>query len=173
MIIYTKGTILGFSYDFWTHLHGSAVPRGSLTSLMSVMLFFIFKYVFTESPYVILHPYAVGLLASVTCFAVIFRSQSAIARYYEAAREAHHMQSKLADAASMAITFSMAAVARIEDNLVERMTKTQEMNKKEAVAERRRKHNAFCARITHNVSLFTATAYLLLRSDEDANYCYA
>lgn len=182
MIIYQKGSILGLSHDFWTHLQGSALPRASLSSIMSVGLYFLFQWVLTdqkEDRYEeIIHPYAVGFLASVTCFAVIFRSQSAIARYYEAARETHSMQSKLADATSMAVTFSTAAVCGSEDEdgpsksapHAEQPRKTGRHATIMVKSERRREHEAFCARIIHNVSLFTATAYLLLRYDEEPNY---
>ncbi len=168
MIIYTKGTVLGFSHDFWTKLHGSALPRASITSVKSVALFFLFQYVLTDGTDEIVHPYAVGFLASVTCFAVIFRSQSAIARYYEAARETHNMQSKLADATSLAITFSTSAVYGAEEDCSGEDAAKTEIEKR---AKRRTDHQDFCARLIHNVSLFTATAYLVLRTDDDPNYC--
>ena len=141
-------------------MQGSALPRASITSVLSTGIFLLFSYVLgdsfsqSETYEGLVHPYSVGFLASVTCFAVIFRSQSAIARYYEAARETHSMQSKLADATSMAVTFSTAAV---------------EFSSSPS-QEKRDSHEKFCNRIIHNVSLFTATAYLLLREDDEPNY---
>ena len=93
---------MGISRDFITTMQGSALPRASLSSSVAVGIYLYLYYNIPRDQLVdfgyLSHPYTVGFLASVTCFAIIFRSQSAIARYYEAARETHTMQSKIADA---------------------------------------------------------------------------
>lgn len=162
MIIYQKGSILGLGRDFLTIMQGSALPRAFVSSSAALCVYLIMYYTaidenFDDIKY-LAHPYTVGFLASVTCFAIIFRSQSAIARYYEAARETHSMQSKIADATSMAVTFSYSAlVDQTEDS--------------DAYEKRLKAHNEFCDLIIHASSLFVATAYLILRDDKELNYC--
>ena len=88
------------------------------------------------------HPYVVGFLASVTCFAIIFRSNSAIARYYEAARETHTLQSKIGDAYSLAMTFSQTALSQTNPTSYE-------------YGAKRKAHDEFCRKLVHGINLFS------------------
>ncbi len=157
MIIYEKGSIMGLSLDFMSNLTGSALPRAFVSSMVSVCIYIGLSYGGWNDFSEVGHPYTVGILASITCFAIIFRSQSAIARYYEAARETHSMQSKMADAISMAVTFSFSGVNK------EKGTPSYQ--------QRKAAHEEFCRIIIHAASLFVSTAYLILRDDSELNYC--
>ena len=127
---------------------GSAIPRATVSSLISVGIYIAIHYGLDlheqedDNIYQYLgHPYTVGFLASVTCFAIIFRSQSAIARYYEAAKETHTLQSKIGDACSLAMTFSQTALSRISTNAYEYKAK------KEA-------HDEFCSKLIHGMHIW-------------------
>lgn len=152
---------MGIGKDFLTIMQGSALPRAAVSASVAVgvylSLYFTVSEELTAEWRYLTHPYTIGFLASVTCFAIIFRSQSAIARYYEAARETHSMQSKIADATSMAVTFSFSAM--------------QGHMNTAAYETRKQAHNDFCDLIIHAASLFVATAYLILRDDDELNYC--
>lgn len=133
---------------------GSAIPRATVSAVISVAVHVGVHYgldLHEQEEDNILnylgHPYVVGFLASVTCFAVIFRSNSAIARYYEAARETHTLQSKIGDACSIALTFSQSALSQTSP------TSYDYKAKKEA-------HNEFSKKLIHGMNRSRVIMYI-------------
>lgn len=68
--------------------------------------------------------------------------------------ETHTLQNRLAAAISLAIDFSRNGHAGDKDDV-------------DVASER---HKEFCETLLHKASLFTATAYLILRNDDEPNY---
>ena len=68
--------------------------------------------------------------------------------------ETHTLQNRLAAAISLAINFSRNGHAGDKDDV-------------DVASER---HKEFCETLLHKASLFTATAYLILRNDDEPNY---
>ena len=102
MIDYQK-ELFGMSPDFWFTIIGSALPRSCIPTLFSCVIYLFVNHYYASEGFE--HPYSIGLVASIIGFCVIFRSNSAIARYYEAATTVHLMYSKFGDAVTQAISF--------------------------------------------------------------------
>jgi predicted membrane chloride channel (bestrophin family) len=97
MITYNRSA---FGLNLIFRVHGSAVYRSILPSLVSVAVYFLFHYrysSFTEKQD-LAHPYAMGVLVSSVTFLIVFRASQGYARYWEGAGSVHHMMSKFMDA---------------------------------------------------------------------------
>ena len=83
-----------FGLNLLLRFHGSAVYRGAVMGLLSVVILIIMRKVWTpdqRSSDELHHPYAVGVLVATLTFLLIFRTQSAYARYWEACTSVYHM----------------------------------------------------------------------------------
>ena len=84
-----------FGLNLLTRIHGSAVFRGAFMGFLSVIFLLIMRETWEPSSRVtsseINHPYAVGVLVATLTFLLVFRAQSAYARYWEACTSVYHM----------------------------------------------------------------------------------
>jgi predicted membrane chloride channel (bestrophin family) len=153
MIPYTK-TLFGLNLQFWTTVIGSSFPRACLSAILSTVFYFIIAYTFGDvEKEDLVHPYAIGMIASVIGFALIFRSNSAMNRYFMAAQSVHQMYSKLGDCANQCASFCKSVRYEEPDN---------KMNDGQL---------EFIHLLMHFFSLLTATACLAFRKDHARNYC--
>ena len=97
MITYNRHA---FGLNLIFRVHGSAVYRSIVPSLVAVGFFFLIrKYSDTKDfGEEIGHPYAIGVLVASTTFLIVFRANQGYSRYWEAAGAIHHMSSKWMDA---------------------------------------------------------------------------
>lgn len=94
-----------FGLNLLLRIHGSAVFRGTIMGLFAVIFLVVMRETWSPSADPsptdeLRHPYAVGVLVSTLTFLLIFRTQSAYARYWEACTSVYHMMSKWMDASS-------------------------------------------------------------------------
>lgn len=95
-----------FGLNLLLRFSGSAVYRGALLGVVSVIFLFLIRFLWTHqgdetdvsTERELRHPYAVGVLVTGTSFLLVFRLQAAYARYWEAASAVHQMMSKWMDA---------------------------------------------------------------------------
>lgn len=84
-----------FGLNLLTRIHGSAVFRGAFMGALSVICLIIIRSTWDSHPVrtngEINHPYAVGVLVATLTFLLVFRAQSAYARYWEACGSVYHM----------------------------------------------------------------------------------
>lgn len=84
-----------FGVNLLTRIHGSAVFRGAFMGALSVIFLIIMRSTWDSHPGrsngEINHPYAVGVLVATLTFLLVFRAQSAYARYWEACGAIYHM----------------------------------------------------------------------------------
>ncbi len=132
----------GMSFQFWFTIIGSSLPRAILAASFSIIIYFIMYSIDNISDFALKHPYSIGMVASVISFSIIFRSNSAINRYYEAAAVTHQMYSKWGDCTLQCITFHLH--------------KSSEYNSVE-----------FVDNLIHLVSLLGSVSCLTLRQDND------
>jgi len=113
MIEYGKGV---FGVRLLFQIHGSALTKTIIPSLLSVVLYFVFLHMYdkdnkTEQGYEGLpgleHPYAVGVLMTGASFLIVFRANFGYERYWEACGSVHNMMSKWLDASVHTIVFHM------------------------------------------------------------------
>ena len=101
MITYNRHA---FGLNLIFRVHGSAVYRSIVPSLVAVACFFwIRSYSLSHGEEMaehIGHPYAIGVLVASTTFLIVFRANQGYSRYWEAAGAIHHMASKWMDATS-------------------------------------------------------------------------
>jgi predicted membrane chloride channel (bestrophin family) len=103
-----------FGLNLLFRLHGSAVYRAMIPGFLSVLFILWIRLRWDKSEGVvpsaareIEHPYAVGVLVTTITFLLVFRTQQAYARYWEAASSVHHMMSKWMDATMHTAMFHM------------------------------------------------------------------
>lgn len=86
-----------FGLNLLLRSYGSAVYRGAVMGLLSVVCFILIRQLWSppdqRTADEITHPYAVGVLVATLTFLLIFRTQSAYARYWEACGSVYHMVS--------------------------------------------------------------------------------
>lgn len=102
MITYNRSA---FGLNLIFQLHGSAVYRAIVPSLIGVGIYFIWRvYYKPDRGYgeVLGHPYAVGALVASASFLVVFRANQGYARYWEGCGAVHHMISKWMDSTTHA-----------------------------------------------------------------------
>ena len=99
MIPYNRSAY-GLNLLFW--IHGSAVYRSVVPSLISVGFFFLIRsnvgginQAFGEN---VGHPHTVGVLVASITFLLVFRANQGYSRYWEACGAVHQMMSKWMDA---------------------------------------------------------------------------
>ena len=84
-----------FGLNLLLRVHGSAVFRGAIMGLLSVVCLVIMRALWSvpdeRTSDEINHPYAVGVLVATLTFLLVFRAQSAYARYWEACGNVYHM----------------------------------------------------------------------------------
>ena len=84
-----------FGLNLLLRVHGSAVFRGAIMGLLSVVFVVIMRQVWNtrveRTNDEISHPYAVGVLVATLTFLLVFRVQSGYARYWEACGAVFHM----------------------------------------------------------------------------------
>jgi len=85
-----------FGLNLLFRAHGSAVYRGAVMGSLSVICLIILRKSWGSSPLrrsdeELLHPYAVGVLVATLTFLLVFRTQSAYARYWEACGSVYQM----------------------------------------------------------------------------------
>jgi len=99
MILYYKGA---FGLNLIFRLRGSAVARGMIPGLISVLVFVIIQaqHGEREPEELASHPYAFGVLVSSVSFLIVFRANHGYSRYWEACGAIHQMMSKWMDSAS-------------------------------------------------------------------------
>ena len=97
MITYNRSA---FGLNLIFRVHGSAVYRSVIPSLVAVACFFLIREYMdrTSREGELGHPYAIGVLLSSTTFLVVFRLNQGYSRYWEACTAVHHMASKWMDA---------------------------------------------------------------------------
>ncbi|OEU17212.1 hypothetical protein FRACYDRAFT_207537 [Fragilariopsis cylindrus CCMP1102] len=83
-------------------IHGSAVYRSVLPSMISVAIYFLFRKINVEETGItaedVLHPYAVGVLVSSSTFLIVFKLNQSYGRYWEACSSTNQFMSKWMDA---------------------------------------------------------------------------
>ena len=90
-----------FGLNLLFRLNGSAVYRAMIPGMFSVAFLILIHYLWKEEELEhdeLRHPYAVGVLVATVTFLLVFRTQQAYARYWEAASAVYHMMSKWMDA---------------------------------------------------------------------------
>lgn len=100
MIPYNKNA---FGLNLIFRVHGSAVYRSIVPSLVSVGFYFCIRRLYDSASddfgQEVGHPYAIGVLVGSTTFLLVFRASQGYNRYWEGATSVHHMASKWMDAA--------------------------------------------------------------------------
>jgi predicted membrane chloride channel (bestrophin family) len=105
-----------FGLNLLLRVHGSAVYRAMIPGSISVLFLIWIRYMWgqdgqnadgTSAAREIEHPYAVGVLVASITFLLVFRTQQAYARYWEACTAVHHMMSKWMDATIHTANFHM------------------------------------------------------------------
>jgi len=109
MITYNR-TAFGLNLVF--RIHGSAVYRSFVPSLIAVGVFFLIRDVLKPNGVVdfgdnLGHPYAIGVLVASTTFLIVFRANQGYSRYWEAATATHHMMSKWMDATTHSCVYHL------------------------------------------------------------------
>lgn len=90
-----------FGWRLIFRIHGSAVYRSVLPSLVAVLLYFLFRKYNVDGSGIdedVLHPYAVGVLVTSSTFLIIFKLNQSYSRYWEACGNTHQFMSKWVDA---------------------------------------------------------------------------
>jgi len=97
MIVYSKGA---FGFNLLFRFRGSAVFRGMIPGLVSVLVFVAIQAQYGErTPEELTkHPYAFGVLVSSVSFLIVFRANHGYSRYWEACGAIQKMMSKWMDA---------------------------------------------------------------------------
>ena len=142
----------GFPLISLFKLTGSALPRSVLPGLIAAGITFSVSY-WVPRDYLdnlLLHPYPLQPFAYIAAFALVFRTQVAYNRYWEAATDTAMMASKWGDAIVECLGFDEFP-----------------RNEEDAVALERRRH--FQVLIIQRFSLMHALALQYLRRDEDLN----
>ena len=84
-----------FGLNLLTRVRGSAVFRGAFMGVLAVVCFVLMREFWGPSKLRLNgelgHPYAVGVLVGTLTFLLVFRAQSAYARYWEACGNVYHM----------------------------------------------------------------------------------
>ena len=84
-----------FGLNLLLRTHGSAVYRGAVMGFLSVIVLIIVRKTWegplNRTPDELDHPYAVGVLVATLSFLLIFRTQSAYSRYWEACGAVYQM----------------------------------------------------------------------------------
>lgn len=126
---------------------GSSIPAAVLPALFSASIALCLE-VFGDSAIldnIFVHPYPFQVFAYILAFALVFRTNTAHGRYWEARTSIGQMTSKWGDAAAFALSFDLAGAAP---------------------------DDAFQARLVHQFSLMHALALQYLRRDNElANLC--
>lgn len=106
MILYYKGA---FGLNLLFRLRGSAVYRGMIPGIISVLVFICIhlRYGEREPEDLISHPYAFGVLISSVSFLIVFRANHSYSRYWEACGSIHEMMSKWMDATTHIASYHM------------------------------------------------------------------
>lgn len=107
MITYDRSP---FGINLLFRVHGSAVYRGAVLGLASVVILVLFSELWHKNEQdsnEFGHPLAIGVLVSTITFLLVFRVQQAYARYWEACSSVHHMMSKWMDATSHTGSYHM------------------------------------------------------------------
>ena len=130
MIDYFKGI---YGTNLLRRVHGSALYRGSLVGLLSVVVYLLIAlrwnddtgddrhrrhryytghgghhhYRDDENEGDLNDPYGVGVLVSSVTFLVVFRANTGYQRYWEACHHLHHLLSKMSDATMTTATFHL------------------------------------------------------------------
>jgi hypothetical protein len=106
MITYNRSA---FGLNLIFRVHGSAVYRSIIPSVVAVACFFLIRDWSdrTSRDGELGHPYAIGVLVSSTTFLVVFRLNQGYSRYWEACSAVHHMASKWMDATTHTGVFHM------------------------------------------------------------------
>mmetsp|Transcript_17070 Transcript_17070/g.30966 ORF Transcript_17070/g.30966 Transcript_17070/m.30966 type:complete len:637 (+) Transcript_17070:141-2051(+) len=110
MIDYFKG-IYGINLLF--RVHGSALYKGSLVGLLSVLIFLAISLQWNNHGRErdleddLEHPYGVGVLVSGVTFLIIFRANYGYQRYWEACGALQHFMSKWMDATMSVSVFHL------------------------------------------------------------------
>ena len=104
MIQYYKGV---FGLNLLTRIHGSAVYRGMLPAVISIIVYLVIATTEGYDDDATNHPYAVGVLVSSVSFIIIFRANQGYSRYWEACGAVHHMMSKWLDATTHTACYHM------------------------------------------------------------------
>mgnify|MGYP006140333565 CR=1 FL=1 len=134
-------------------LSGSVIPRATLPGLFSALLTFCISF-FVPRNYLnqlLEHPYPLQPFAYIVGFALVFRTQVAYNRYWEAATDVAMMASKWGDAIVECLGFD--EFPRSDDDMMPALN--------------RRRH--FQLLIIQRFSLMHALALQYLRRDEDLN----
>jgi predicted membrane chloride channel (bestrophin family) len=106
-----------FGLNLLLRVHGSAVYRAMIPGSISVLFLIWIRSMWGSNndfnkngeaaAREIEHPYAVGVLVASITFLLVFRTQQAYARYWEACTSVHHMMSKWMDATIHTANFHM------------------------------------------------------------------
>ena len=104
MIQYFKGA---FGLNLLLRIHGSAVYRGMIPGLVSIVVFFALAKWGNYDANSTSHPYSVGVLVTSVSFLIIFRANQGYSRYWEACGNIHHMMSKWLDATTHTSCYHM------------------------------------------------------------------
>eukprot|EP00980_Cylindrotheca_fusiformis_P024506 scaffold11977_cov107-Cylindrotheca_fusiformis.AAC.1 len=109
MITYNRSA---FGLNLVFRVHGSAVYRSILPSLLSVAIFFLihFRYKYGQQlsdQQELGHPYAIGVLVGSVSFLIVFRASQGYARYWEGATSVFHMMSKWMDATTHSYVYHL------------------------------------------------------------------
>jgi predicted membrane chloride channel (bestrophin family) len=104
-----------FGLNLLLRVHGSAVYRAMMPGSISVLFLIWIRFMWEKDSNTegqstareIEHPYAVGVLVASITFLLVFRTQQAYARYWEACTSVHHMMSKWMDATIHTANFHM------------------------------------------------------------------
>jgi predicted membrane chloride channel (bestrophin family) len=95
-----------FGISTLCRMHGSAVYRATIPGFASVIFIVLIHELWLERPIYqekdneLGHPYAIGVLVGTITFLLVFRTQQAYARYWEACSSVYQMMSKWMDASS-------------------------------------------------------------------------
>jgi predicted membrane chloride channel (bestrophin family) len=100
MISYNRSA---YGWRLIFQIHGSAVYRSVLPSMISVAIYFLFEKFNVEvgsgaASGDVLHPYAVGVLVSTSTFLIVFKLNQSYGRYWEACSSTTQFMSKWVDA---------------------------------------------------------------------------
>ena len=126
---------------------GSSIPAAVLPALVSAWIALCLE-IYGDAAVldnIFVHPYPFQVFAYILAFALVFRTNTAHGRYWEARTSIGQMSSKWGDAAAFALSFDLAGAAP---------------------------DDAFQARLVHQFSLMHALALQYLRRDNElANLC--
>ena len=113
MITYNRSA---FGLNLIFQVHGSAVYRAVVPSLVSVAIYFLFRLDYIPHHNAadnenfgadVGHPYAIGALVASASFLFVFRANQGYARYWEGCTDVHQMMSKWMDATVHAAVYHL------------------------------------------------------------------